>query len=171
MPRFAGRRLASPLARGGASPARSAGAEAARAAVAAGEAPSRPSERSFLVLPAVHGATGLSASPGMSYKSHVEWFCPPGIPQALLGEETACSVLIPVAEIVEAIQLQVVVVHQVELVVPVVDWLAAPHHGHHPFCPRVQCRNDRHSGEPERLVGAVPSRWDGTGRTYRLHGP
>lgn len=45
-------------------------------------------------------------------------------------------VLIPVAEIVKEINLRVVVVHQVELFVPVVGWLAAPPDGALPSLPR-----------------------------------
>ncbi len=47
------------------------------------------------------------------------------------------SVLIPVVEIVKEINLRVVVVHQLEFVVPVVGWLATPRHDHHLPCPTV----------------------------------
>lgn len=45
------------------------------------------------------------------------------------------SVLIPVAEIIGAIQLRVVVVHQLEFVVSVVSRLVTAQHGHGPVLP------------------------------------
>ncbi len=65
------------------------------------------------------------------------------------------SVLIPVTEIVEEFQLRVVVIDQLELVVPVVVWLTAPHHGHPLRCPKTQCLNDRLCGETDGTAGAT----------------
>ncbi len=59
------------------------------------------------------------------------------------------SVLIQVAEIVKEIQLRVVVINQLELVVPVVGWLAASHHGHRLRCLKAQCLKDRLCGETD----------------------
>src|SRR5512142_2631843 len=68
----------------------------------------------------------------MSYKCSLEWLCRLAAPQLCRSAVATWSVPIPVAEIVEEIQLRVVVVDQTKLVVLVVGGLAAPHHSHGP---------------------------------------
>ncbi len=58
--------------------------------------------------------------PGTYYKSHLGQLDGLVPLRRCQGEETVRSVLIPVIEIIKEIQLRVVVIHQLEFVVPVV---------------------------------------------------